>query len=135
MMCSPAIEPFTTRVPAVASSIKPIRHAVLRLLDAFTPSRELRDNVALAVSEACSNVVLHAYVDQQADGTLEVSVHQAGADLVVTVSDDGRGMVPRLDSPGLGMGLPLLTSVCDGVEFLHHTDRPGLAVVMRFALA
>ena len=46
--------------------------------------------------------------------------------LVVDVRDNGRGMVPRLDSPGLGLGLPLIAQLTDVLEILDRGDRPGV---------
>ena len=55
---------------------------------------------ALALTEACTNVVLHAYVDaDDAPGYLEVRACRVDAVLTVEVADDGRGMVPRIESP------------------------------------
>jgi anti-sigma regulatory factor (Ser/Thr protein kinase) len=67
----------------------------------------LQAAVALAVIEACANVVVHAYVDADTVGPLELRAHVRGGELIVQVSDEGRGMQPHLDGPGLGMGLPL----------------------------
>lgn len=87
------------------------------------------DDVALATSEAVTNVVLHAY-REDIDGELRVSAVLIGGDLVVTVSDDGCGMKPDLDSPGLGMGLAIIGSVTSETSF--KTTDSGLDVTMRF---
>jgi serine/threonine-protein kinase RsbW/stage II sporulation protein AB (anti-sigma F factor) len=92
----------------------------------------VRSALALAVTEACSNVVLHAYVDAEAPGYLEVSAARQDGALVVEVRDDGRGMVPRIDSPGLGVGLPLIAQMADTFE--TRTRASGLAVRMHFNL-
>jgi serine/threonine-protein kinase RsbW len=90
--------------------------------------------VALAVSEACTNVVLHAYVDAATPGDVEVRATLADGTLVVEVADDGRGMVPRLDSPGLGLGLPLIAQMADAFEVLDDQQRPGVLLRMHFNL-
>jgi len=38
------------------------------------------------------------------------------ARLVVTVGDEGHGIVPRPDSPGLGLGLPLIARLTQRCE-------------------
>ncbi len=91
--------------------------------------------VAVAVTEACQNVVTHAYVDEVAPGYLEVRACVAEAVLVVDVADEGRGMVPRIDGPGLGLGLALIAQVADVLEILDQRERPGVVVRMRFNLA
>ena len=91
-------------------------------------------SLALAVTEACTNVVLHAYVDAAAPGDLEVRARKADSVLIVEVADDGRGLVPRIDSPGLGLGLPLISQVADVLELRTDRARPGLVVRMQFNL-
>ena len=49
------------------------------------------------------------------------------------VEDDGRGMVPRPDSPGLGLGLPLIATVSDRFE-THTTPSGGTKLCMWFRL-
>ncbi len=36
--------------------------------------------------------------------------------LLVVVRDEGRGIVPRTDSPGLGLGLPLIATLAEALE-------------------
>jgi PAS domain S-box-containing protein len=58
---------------------------------------------------------------------------QAGAgELVVTVVDDGRGMQPRADSPGLGLGLPTIASLTTSMD-MHAPPGGGTALTMTFA--
>ena len=91
----------------------------------------VRPALALAVTEACANVVRHAYVDADAPGELEVRARKAGAVLIVEVADDGRGMLPRVDAQGYGLGLPLIAQMADVVEL---RSRGGLVVRMQFNL-
>jgi anti-sigma regulatory factor (Ser/Thr protein kinase) len=90
----------------------------------------------LAVSEAVSNVVLHAYRDRE-DGTENGRIHlrvTADADGVwVVVADDGVGMSPRTDSPGLGLGLRVIASASDELAIIQ--GERGTRVHMRFALS
>ena len=78
-----------------------VRHAFGGLGDALdVPDHALAD-VKLAVTEACTNVVVHAYPD--GDGPMSVSAGLSRGALTVVVSDEGRGILPRPDSPGLGL--------------------------------
>lgn len=88
--------------------------------------------VSLAVSEAASNVVFHAYRggSERRPFTLRAEI-DAGR-LVVVVSDRGGGMQPNPDSAGLGLGLSIIGSVADSVEFDSTSE--GLTVRMRFEL-
>ena len=70
------------------------RAVVKQFAESKGASETVRSSAALAVSEACSNAVLHAYVDAESPGDVEVRADVSGDVLVVEVSDDGRGMVP-----------------------------------------
>ncbi|QEC46342.1 ATP-binding protein [Baekduia soli] len=62
------------------------------------------EGLAVAVSEALTNVVMHAYTDCSAPGDIELHAYRVPDDgLNITVCDDGRGVRPRADSPGLGL--------------------------------
>jgi serine/threonine-protein kinase RsbW len=91
----------------------------------------VRSAMALAVTEACANAVRHAYVDADTPGDVEVRAGKAGGVMTVEVADHGRGMVPRLEGPGLGLGLALIVQMADVVEI---RGRPGMVVRMRFSL-
>ena len=79
-----------------------------------------------------TNVVLHAYPGEP--GEVHVRVERSGRTLRVVVSDDGSGMLPRPDSPGLGLGLPLIAQLVDGLD-VHRRERGGTELCMRFELA
>jgi serine/threonine-protein kinase RsbW len=87
-------------------------------------------DIRLAVSEAATNAVVHAY--REAEGTLAVRARVDGRDLIVVVSDSGGGLVPRDDSPGLGLGMPLMASVTS--TFSVVSTGSGTEVHMTFAL-
>ena len=87
--------------------------------------------VELAVSEAVSNVVVHAYEDRDVPGDVRILV-DAGAEFVdVVVADSGVGMAPREDSPGLGIGMALIRRLSDSVEE-RRTPGGGTELHMHF---
>ena len=92
------------------------------------------DGIAVAVSEAVTNAVVHAYVDSPTPGDVEVFARRDPDDgLEVQVSDEGRGMMPRRDSPGIGVGLPLVATLA---ERFQVETRPGggTSICMTFAV-
>jgi anti-sigma regulatory factor (Ser/Thr protein kinase) len=96
-------------------------------------SQPTAEAVQLGVSEAVTNVVVHAYRDSPEPGTVEVAAALAGGELWVIVADGGSGLRPRRDSPGLGLGLGLIAQVSDGVD-LEHRASGGLELRMRFVV-
>jgi anti-sigma regulatory factor (Ser/Thr protein kinase) len=91
--------------------------------------------VALAVSEAVTNAVVHAYVDAPEPGEIEVVAQMIPGDgLEVFVCDDGRGMLPRHDSPGVGLGLPLVATLSETFE-VQARSGGGTQVRMAFQAA
>lgn len=120
---------------AEPTTVARARAVVKEFAESKGASETVRSSAALAVSEACSNVVMHAYVDADAPGDLEVRASVSGEVLVVEVSDDGRGMLPRFDSPGLGLGLPIIVQMADAFDIVDRRDRPGVLLRMHFNLA
>jgi len=90
--------------------------------------------VKLAVSEAVTNAVMHAYVDDDEPGDVHVVTFVRGATVHVTVSDDGVGMMPRLDSPGLGVGLPFIADTADTLD-IDSTEGGGTELRMTFRMS
>jgi anti-sigma regulatory factor (Ser/Thr protein kinase) len=89
--------------------------------------------IALCVSEAVSNAVVHAYRDSDEPGPVELEARRPNGYLCVYVRDQGSGMAPRVDSPGLGLGLPVISRTAAAVEVRRPADG-GTELVMRFDL-
>ena len=108
------------------------REHVACWLRATLPGEEaLLSDVTLAVSEACTNAVLHAYPDGAAKG-FRIVGRREGDIIEITVSDEGTGMTTRGDSPGMGLGLPLMSRVANGLEVRTAAVGRGTVVAMRF---
>jgi anti-sigma regulatory factor (Ser/Thr protein kinase) len=107
-------------LPAVPESAPVARGAVMEALAGVAVDR---DAVGIVVSEAVANAIMHAYRDRTQPGRVRVSVEVGQESLELAISDDGIGMTPRIDSPGAGLGLPLMTGFADEVvvECSHGT--------------
>jgi serine/threonine-protein kinase RsbW len=119
-------------LPARAENIAIVRHAFGALGDVYAFDAQILSDIRLAVTEACTNVVVHAYPDG-AEGPMEVLATLLGDELTVIVRDEGRGIGPRPDSPGLGLGLPLIASLTESVE-LGRDSEERTEVRMTFSL-
>ena len=95
-------------LPARAANIAVVRHAFGALGEAFAIEEQILSNIRLAVTEACTNVVVHAY--------------------------EGPGIGPRPDSPGLGLGLPLIVALTESV-LLGRDEDERTEVRMTFPLS
>jgi anti-sigma regulatory factor (Ser/Thr protein kinase) len=103
------------RFPARPEQVWLARHAVTEWGKAHGVADA--DALALAVSEAVTNVILHAYVDQDQPGDVEVIAERHPDDgLEVRVCDEGRGMRPRPDSSGIGAGLPIIANLTERLD-------------------
>jgi anti-sigma regulatory factor (Ser/Thr protein kinase) len=121
---------------AVASQIPAMRRAVGEAARRLGAGDERLLQVNLAVTEALTNVVQHAYRDRtDADvGDVRVLVGSGdGRRLVVRVQDSGIGPAPRPDSPGLGLGLCLMAHETARFEIGRSPDG-GTEVVLHFRL-
>jgi serine/threonine-protein kinase RsbW len=121
------------RLPVQPESVGIGRRAAAQFAEetGFAPATLWR--VRLSVSEALSNVVLHAYPELE-DGEPPHLTLVAEADpraVQFTISDDGEGMRARTDSPGMGLGLALIANSCDELA-LDGGDDGGTIVRMTF---
>jgi anti-sigma regulatory factor (Ser/Thr protein kinase) len=90
--------------------------------------------IALCVSEAVTNAVLHAYRETDEPGAVEIEACRPNGFLCLYVRDEGCGLKPRVDSPGLGLGLPLISGAASNVE-VRAAAAGGTELIMRFDLA
>ena len=102
-------------LPAQTESIPVIRHVLGAYAEALALPPDVIEDVRLAVTEACTNVVRHAY-DGDRPGLIDVVVQPHGDRLDITVSDRGRGMGPSPDVDGPGLGLPMIAALADSIE-------------------
>jgi serine/threonine-protein kinase RsbW len=119
---------------AIPESVPLARDAAVRFAAAVGASEEVLQDVRLAVSEALTNVVVHAYPDDHAGpAEFELTAARASDELWILVADEGCGLSVREDSPGLGLGLALMLQLTREMEL---ADRPlgGTQVTLRFPL-
>jgi serine/threonine-protein kinase RsbW len=117
--------------PAVADSVPRAREAMSTFARSAGATDNQLDSIRLAVSEAATNVVVHAYDDEA--GRIQLDAGLSSGELWVLIADEGLGMRPEVQSPGLGFGLSLISQVCDDFEIAKRSSG-GLEVRMRFAL-
>jgi serine/threonine-protein kinase RsbW len=123
-------------MPARPEGVAVVRQALAGMADALAFDANVVADMKMAVSEACTNVVVHAYDDEA--GVLEVDMSADDAGLTIRVRDHGTGIKPRpersRDVPALGLGLPLIAALSDAFE-LHGSTGQGTEVRMTFNYA
>jgi anti-sigma regulatory factor (Ser/Thr protein kinase) len=112
-------------MPARPENVPVVRHALTGIAVALRLDGRTVENLRLAVTEACTNVVRHAYPGEE--GPLEVCVHSSATAVTVEVRDHGPGIRPTTTSRSLGIGLPLIAGVCDALRIAR--DAEGANVV------
>jgi serine/threonine-protein kinase RsbW len=120
-------------MPARPEGVGVVRQALAGMADALDFEAAVLADMKMAVTEACTNVVVHAY---DADsGMLEVEMLAADEGLTIVVRDYGSGIQPRparSEPPALGLGLPLIAALSDAFELRGSAGR-GTEVRMTFS--
>jgi anti-sigma regulatory factor (Ser/Thr protein kinase) len=125
----------TWSIRAVSGEVGGLRRAITRYATANSVADPPISDVRVAVSEAVTNAVVHAFPGgEPGTVTVVVTVDERAALLTVVVTDDGTGVRPRPDSPGLGLGLPLITTLATTAKFSAGPGGRGTRVHMTFGL-
>lgn len=114
---------------SVPRSVSLVRSVIRTVARAGEVDEQVVDDMRSAVSEACNNVVLHAYPG--APGPMIFSLAVQGEWIEAVVRDQGCGIRPEPGrNRGLGMGVTLINSLADRAEF--ESSELGTEVRMRF---
>ncbi|HET9719702.1 MAG TPA: ATP-binding protein [Solirubrobacteraceae bacterium] len=117
--------------PAIAEAVPRARAAVADFARQAGMKRDRIEGLRLAVSEAVTNVVRHAY--PSGSGMVGVTAGRAGDELWVLITDEGSGHQSPSKNPGLGFGLGIIAHECDEVVVTERSHG-GTEVRMRFML-
>jgi serine/threonine-protein kinase RsbW len=115
-------------LPGTPDSLPPIREAVVTAAEncGFDPQEVAK--IEMAVGEACSNIIEHAYLTQPLRYEIDVHVHTFSNRLEVTVIDYSTINFPVDEMPGVplddyieaqrrrGLGLYIIRNFVDHVE-------------------
>ncbi|MEX2106436.1 MAG: ATP-binding protein [Solirubrobacterales bacterium] len=121
-------------LPARAENVSVVRHALAGLADRIGMDELGIGDLKTVVTEACMNVVVHAYPTDH-PGPLEVEAFPEASGLTVVVRDYGMGIQPRpdVDRPSLRIGLTLIAALSQSFEIKGGVDR-GTEIRMHLAL-
>lgn len=123
------------RLPARPENVALARQVLAGLADGLEIHEELLADMNIAVTEACNNVVLHAYPGG-GEGDAEITITSVPDQVLISVRDEGAGINPfpaEVEMPGgLGFGFAMMSSLSD--QFGINSGAGGTEVRMRFAL-
>ncbi len=112
-----------TSYEAVPESVGHARRALAALAALGGASEEDLERIRLAVSEAVSNAVIHAYGHGgTGTGTVTLTAAVIDAELTVIVADDGCGFGGAPESQGLGIGLAVIAQLCDSLSMIARSS-------------
>jgi serine/threonine-protein kinase RsbW len=125
-------EPLRLALPAEPENVAVVRRAVAERGERIGLDQVGIDDLKTVVSEACGNVVRHAYPPSEA-GSLEVEMNARGDAIELVVRDHGAGIRPGpIDPGGLRMGLLLIGALSSSFTLSSARGR-GTEVTMRLA--
>jgi serine/threonine-protein kinase RsbW len=121
-------------LPAKAENVAVVRHAIAGLAERIGMDEASTADLKTVVTEACMNVVVHAYPDGET-GLLEVEAVPDEDGLTVAVRDFGSGISPRpgVDRPSLRIGLALIAALSSSFEIRGGVER-GTEIRMHLPL-
>jgi serine/threonine-protein kinase RsbW len=122
------VNPFEARIPGTALGVRMLRREMTGMAKDCGMDSDGIAAVRLAVTEAATNAVIHAYA--KAKGELRVTAAMQDGELAIVIADTGPGLVERRDSPGLGVGLAVIARVAERLKIVSHPD--GTEIHMAF---
>ncbi|RMD97750.1 MAG: ATP-binding protein [Calditrichaeota bacterium] len=123
---------FQLKIPSQTDNLEIIREFVAKIASRMGFNEDDISKIELAVDEACTNVIKHAYRKNQKKA-IDISLFLQPQKLTIVVADQGKGFDPRkLKTPEMseylakmqvgGLGVYLMRTLMDEVEF---KSRPG----------
>ena len=115
--------------PAEARHLCAVRATVRHWLAGFDLTDDVTHDIVLAVSEAASNTIDHAYGPAGADDTIELSLWSEPRAVCIEIADRGVWRSAGTHSAGRGLGLAMMRRLVGAV--LIHCGPGGTRVSLR----
>lgn len=126
---------FALRLPTETASVPVIRALCRTNLDQLLVTDDCIEDIALAVTEACTNVVRHS-----GDGSgFEVRVNITDSQCRIVITDSGSGFEPSTVSAAgqlaeHGRGIELMRMLVDELRYQPGTDGTSVTLVKELEL-
>ena len=119
---------FEASMPGTPLGVRMVRRELTAIAAGCGMDADGVADVRLAVTEAATNAVMHAYAESE--GELTVSAVARDGELAIVIGDAGAGFVEGRDSPGLGVGLSIIATVSGRLRIVSNPD--GTEIHMAF---
>lgn len=104
--------------------------------------KEDTGKIILAVDEACTNIIKHAY-NYSEDGEITISVKMQNSKFTISITDGGRSFNPELiPEPDIkeyhqqkrvgGLGMFLMKKLMDDVIYKTHPDKKNQVILIKY---
>lgn len=134
---------FRLEVPAVDIELLAIKDFIQRICDSAGCTEKETSNIKLAIDEACSNIIRHAYVGKT-DGKISLEVGIGLADLKIKITDYGKSFdFSGVKDPDLnhyvdigrkgGLGIWLIKKMMTRVTYRSFPDHNELILYRRLS--
>jgi serine/threonine-protein kinase RsbW len=138
-------EKLTKTIESRTDNLLEVREFVLRAAREFGFSEEEASKIVLAVDEACTNVIKHAY-QFAPDREIEVVIQPVKGSMQITVIDDGKSFNPSIAKlPDLkqhlshyrrgGLGIYLMRTLMDKVEYKYAPGKKNEVRLTKYLTA
>lgn len=118
---------YQLKIPSQSDNLVLIRELVSKVAEQVGFDNDEASKIELAVDEACTNVIKHAY-GNNSDQMIDVMITIDKKKLIIIVSDKGKGFDPeQVQTPDLnesiregrkgGLGICLIKTLMDQVDF------------------
>jgi len=118
---------YRLKIPSITENLQMIREFVLKIAGKAGFNEETREQIALAVDEACTNVIKHAH-HHDARRLIDIHIQTDTMKMKITITDRGSGFdLTKLKDPDLkkyikesrhgGLGIYLIKTLMDEVNY------------------
>ncbi|MEE9117455.1 MAG: ATP-binding protein [Calditrichia bacterium] len=118
---------YKLKIPSITENLQMIRKFVLKIAAKTGFNEETQEQIALAVDEACTNVIKHAH-HHDARRLMDIQIQTDAIKMKITITDKGRGFdITKLKDPDVekfikeskhgGLGIYLIKTLMDEVDY------------------
>lgn len=118
---------YKLKIPSITENLQMIREFVLKIAAKTGFNEETQEQIALAVDEACTNVIKHAH-HHDARRLMDIQIQTDENKMKITITDKGRGFdITKLKDPDIekfikesrhgGLGIYLIKTLMDEVDY------------------